>query len=48
MRSIAQRGGFLGRKHDGKPGARTIWWVCRRLPSSSRVLVIPAAQRWVT
>ena len=22
---IARRGGFLGRKHDGKPGARTIW-----------------------
>ena len=25
IRLIAQRGGFLGRKHDGKPGARTLW-----------------------
>jgi hypothetical protein len=25
VRLIAQRGGFLGRKHDGEPGARTIW-----------------------
>ena len=24
-RLIAQRGGFLGRKHDGEPGARLIW-----------------------
>ena len=25
VRLIAQQGGFLGRKHDGEPGARTIW-----------------------
>jgi IS4 transposase len=25
VRLIAQRGGFLARKHDGEPGARTIW-----------------------
>jgi len=25
VRSIAQRGGFQGKKHDGEPGARTIW-----------------------
>ena len=25
VRLIAQRGGFLGRKHDGEPGAKTIW-----------------------
>jgi hypothetical protein len=25
VRLIAQRGGFLGRKHDGEPGARTLW-----------------------
>ena len=25
VRLIAQRGGFLGRKGDGEPGARTIW-----------------------
>jgi hypothetical protein len=25
IRLIAQRGGFLGRKHDGEPGARTLW-----------------------
>ena len=25
VRLIAQRGGFLGRKHDGEPEARTIW-----------------------
>lgn len=25
LRLIAQRGGFLARKHDGEPGAKTIW-----------------------
>jgi hypothetical protein len=25
IRLIAQRGGFLGRKGDGEPGARTLW-----------------------
>jgi hypothetical protein len=25
VRLIAQRGGFLGRKHDGEPGARSLW-----------------------
>ena len=25
VRLIAQRGGFLARKHDGEPGAKTIW-----------------------
>ena len=25
VRLIAQRGGFLGRKHDGEPGVKTIW-----------------------
>jgi hypothetical protein len=25
IRLIAQRGGFLGRKHDGEPGATTLW-----------------------
>jgi len=25
LRLIAQRGGFLARRHDGEPGARTIW-----------------------
>lgn len=25
IRLIARRGGFLGRKHDGDPGAKTIW-----------------------
>lgn len=25
VRLIAQRGGFLGRKHDGEPGACTLW-----------------------
>ena len=24
-RLIAQRGGFLGRRHHGEPGAKTIW-----------------------
>jgi hypothetical protein len=25
IRLIARRGGFLGRKGDGEPGARTLW-----------------------
>ena len=25
IRLIAQRGGFLGRKGDGEPGAKTLW-----------------------
>jgi Transposase Tn5 dimerisation domain len=25
VRQIGQRGGFLGRKSDGEPGARTLW-----------------------
>ena len=25
LRLIAQRGGFLARKGDGEPGAKTIW-----------------------
>ena len=41
VRLIAQRGGFLGRKHDGEPGAKTIWLDMRRLPSSSRMPVMP-------
>ena len=28
---IAQLGGFLGRKHDGFPGVKTIWRGLRRL-----------------
>jgi phage tail sheath protein FI len=41
VRLIAQHGGFLGRKHDGEPGAKTIWLDMRRLPSSSRMPVMP-------
>ncbi len=25
LRLVAQRGGFLARRHDGEPGAKTIW-----------------------
>jgi hypothetical protein len=25
LRMVAQAGGFLGRKHDGEPGVKTIW-----------------------
>ena len=25
LRLIAQRGGFLASRHDGEPGAKTIW-----------------------
>jgi hypothetical protein len=31
VRWIAQLGGFLGRKHDGEPGVKTIWRGLRRL-----------------
>lgn len=31
LRWIAQLGGFLGRKHDGEPGVKTIWQGLRRL-----------------
>ena len=31
VRWIAQLGGFLGRKHDGEPGVKTIWQGLRRL-----------------
>lgn len=31
MRWVAQLGGFLGRKHDGEPGVKTIWRGLRRL-----------------
>jgi len=31
IRLIAQRGGFLGRKHDGEPGARTLWLGMREI-----------------
>jgi hypothetical protein len=31
IRLIAQRGGFLGRKHDGEPGARTLWQGMREI-----------------
>jgi len=31
IRLIAQLGGFLGRKHDGEPGVKTIWQGLRRL-----------------
>jgi len=31
VRLIAQLGGFLGRKHDGNPGVKTIWRGLRRL-----------------
>ncbi|MGF1601164.1 MAG: IS4 family transposase, partial [Thermosynechococcaceae cyanobacterium] len=28
---VAQLGGFLGRKHDGKPGVKTLWRGLTRL-----------------
>jgi hypothetical protein len=31
VRWIARLGGFLGRKHDGEPGVKTIWQGLRRL-----------------
>jgi transposase-like protein/transposase Tn5 family protein len=31
VRWIAQLGGFLGRKHDGQPGVKTLWRGLRRL-----------------
>ena len=31
VREIAKLGGFLGRKHDGEPGVKTIWRGLRRL-----------------
>jgi hypothetical protein len=31
VRLIAQRGGFLGRKSDGEPGARTLWQGMREI-----------------
>ena len=31
VRSIAQLGGFLGRKSDGEPGVTTLWRGWRRL-----------------
>ena len=31
VRWIAQLAGFLGRKHDGDPGVKTIWQGLRRL-----------------
>jgi len=33
IRLIARRGGFLGRKHDGEPGARTLWQGLREIAS---------------
>lgn len=31
MRALAKMGGFFGRKSDGEPGWRTLWWGWRRL-----------------
>ena len=31
MRALAKLGGFFGRKSDGEPGWRTLWWGWRRL-----------------
>jgi len=31
VRLVAQLGSFLGRKHDGKPGAKTLWLGMRQL-----------------
>jgi Transposase Tn5 dimerisation domain len=31
VRWIAQLGGFLGRRHDGEPGVKTIWRGWQRL-----------------
>jgi hypothetical protein len=31
MRAVAKLGGFFGRKSDGEPGWRTLWWGWRRL-----------------
>lgn len=36
VRMIAQLGGFLGRKHDGEPGTKTLWRGYRRLQDISR------------
>ncbi len=31
VRGVARMGGFLGRKHDGNPGVRTLWRGYQRL-----------------
>jgi hypothetical protein len=31
LRAIATLGGFWGRKSDGEPGWRTLWWGWQRL-----------------
>jgi len=31
VRLVAQLGGFLGRKHGGEPGAKTLWLGMRQL-----------------
>ena len=31
VRGVAKLGGFLGRKHDGEPGVRTLWRGYQRL-----------------
>ncbi len=33
MHALAKMGGFFGRKSDGEPGWRTLWWGWRRLRS---------------
>lgn len=38
IRLIAQLGGFLGRKHDGEPGAKTLWLGLRDVAVSVAVM----------
>ncbi len=49
VRWIAQLGGFLGRKHDGEPGVKTIWQGLRRLHDIAQTwkLVSPTASTYV-
>jgi hypothetical protein len=38
LRLIARLGGFLGRKGDGEPGARTIWLGLREVQVAAKTL----------
>jgi hypothetical protein len=38
VRLIAQVGGFLGRKSDGEPGAKTIWRALDQVHAAAKTL----------
>ena len=44
LRAIAVMGGFMGRKSDGNPGWRTLWWGFEKLLLAEKGFLVAKAR----